>query len=264
MPVTSRWAIPYPLVSDPPDLPAQAEALAVSVDNMAKDDQGPLSARPVSNPGQIGKLGRYYFANDEGVLYRDFGSGWSPGYIAEMGLGVPGVGATDYTYFNVLMDTTAGVVWKFRYKAEEALYKWLFVGGPALDDFVPNSDEQINSSSLFNWLTGSRISVPRPGIYEIDYGGNMYNSTPDCGEHLSFRTQNAESEATMLENSVGMYTHSHSDPDASSIYAHLHTRRFKRYTINSAGNVELVGRQVNGGTARFRGRTLSIRPLQLM
>lgn len=78
MPNTTRWQIPYPADdnSDQPLGPAQMKAIAVALDDVAKDDQGTLANRPVSSPATPGKRGRYYFATDEGALYRDNGTGW--------------------------------------------------------------------------------------------------------------------------------------------------------------------------------------------
>lgn len=78
MPTTPRWGLPYPASSDPPDGPAQIGALATALDSVAKHDHGLLSARPVSTPGSPGKAGRFYMADDEGVLYVDLGTAWLP------------------------------------------------------------------------------------------------------------------------------------------------------------------------------------------
>ncbi len=51
---------------------------------MATDSQGTLAARPVSSPGTPGKIGRYYYATDTGVLYRDYGTGWTAVNEAEL------------------------------------------------------------------------------------------------------------------------------------------------------------------------------------
>ena len=60
-----------------PDVPASVQALALKLDDRATDAQGLLAARPTSSPASPGKAGRYYFATDEGVVYRDNGTGWT-------------------------------------------------------------------------------------------------------------------------------------------------------------------------------------------
>lgn len=77
MSTTTRWGIPYPALTDAADVPQWMHDLAVSLDNVAKDDQGILSARPAA-----GNKGFYYHATDDttggpdGTLYRDNGTKW--------------------------------------------------------------------------------------------------------------------------------------------------------------------------------------------
>lgn len=69
---TSRLGLPYPLTSEPPNGPAQIGALANALDNAAIDlAEGLLSARPAPSI-----RGRWYYATDVGILYRDSGSTW--------------------------------------------------------------------------------------------------------------------------------------------------------------------------------------------
>jgi hypothetical protein len=73
---TPRWGHRYPLGTDTPDVPLWMQNLATDLDDVAKDDQGILEARPVSTAGTPGKRGRYYYATDTGQLFRDHGTGW--------------------------------------------------------------------------------------------------------------------------------------------------------------------------------------------
>lgn len=73
---TNRWGHPYPEGSDKADAPYFFQKLAESVDNVAMDDQGAFSSRPTSTVESPGKKGRYYYATDKGILYRDTGTSW--------------------------------------------------------------------------------------------------------------------------------------------------------------------------------------------
>lgn len=81
---TPRWGHPYPQGTDGPDVPAYLQALAVSLDRVAMDDQGTLANRPVSSVVSPGQSGRYYTATDAPlpgggtgrVTFRDYGTGW--------------------------------------------------------------------------------------------------------------------------------------------------------------------------------------------
>ncbi|HKE77415.1 MAG TPA: hypothetical protein VKB57_27595 [Acidimicrobiales bacterium] len=73
MPNSPRLALPYFTGSDPPAGMDQQKALVDKLDpNTAVDYQGTLAARPAP-----GTPGRYYFATDNGVLYRDTGTAWT-------------------------------------------------------------------------------------------------------------------------------------------------------------------------------------------
>src|SRR5215472_12088222 len=74
--LTPRLQLPYPALTDVADGPAAFQALAQALDKAAIDDQGAFSARPASTPGSPGIKGRYYWATDQTILYRDNGLGW--------------------------------------------------------------------------------------------------------------------------------------------------------------------------------------------
>jgi hypothetical protein len=69
---TARGAFPFPDGGDPPDTDGAIRTLAQAVDaKVALDFQGLLVDRPVA-----GVRGRFYFATDNGLLYRDTGTAW--------------------------------------------------------------------------------------------------------------------------------------------------------------------------------------------
>jgi len=71
MALTSRWKIPFPDLLDAADPPADMQEMALALDDVMKDDNGTLAARPAAS-----KRGRYYFATDTLILYRDNGITW--------------------------------------------------------------------------------------------------------------------------------------------------------------------------------------------
>ena len=76
MATTARWALRYPVGADAADVPLWMNRLALDLDDVAKDDQGTLAARPVSTGGSPGKRGRYYKSTDDNRMWRDHGTGW--------------------------------------------------------------------------------------------------------------------------------------------------------------------------------------------
>jgi len=75
---TARWSLRYPELTDVADGPQAFRNLASDLDNVAMDDQGTVATMPVSTAQTPGKKGRYWFATDQGILYRDNGAGWDP------------------------------------------------------------------------------------------------------------------------------------------------------------------------------------------
>jgi len=271
MPSTPRSGIPYPAVGDPPNFPVQMDAIATAIDNMAKDDQGLLANKPISSPSVPGKMGRYYYATDSGVLYRDHGTGWSAVYASEIGTTMPGSAPVDYTQWTMLMPTEGAgfghhaeesfinVEWAFRYVASEPTYKWVFVGGPPVIYTVKNSDILSTTSTTYAQLGDVidpqlQIDLPRAGVYEIEFGANMWNSTNDTEvlASLSLLGAAASDNDAIRSNVVGV-------AGFPNTIAHQHCRRILQKTLATPGIVAFRYR-VPGGTGNWRGQHLSIRP----
>src|ERR1035437_6664444 len=82
---TTKYGFPYPLELDTPDIPTGWQTLAQAIENIiATDSQNTLVNRPPA-----GKSGRYFWATDTTMLYRDNGTTW-------LTIG-PGAGATGAT-----------------------------------------------------------------------------------------------------------------------------------------------------------------------
>lgn len=76
MPNTPNNNLPFPISSDPDNVPADVQALAESLDNTAYIYSGTIAQRPVSTVGEPGKRGRFWWATDISVLSFDFGTSW--------------------------------------------------------------------------------------------------------------------------------------------------------------------------------------------
>jgi hypothetical protein len=74
---TTKYQLPFPLPSDNNDVPADMQALANAIDGIiAGFSSGTLANRPVSTAGSPGIQDRYFYATDNGLLYRDTGTSW--------------------------------------------------------------------------------------------------------------------------------------------------------------------------------------------
>ena len=79
-------------------------------------------------------------------------------------------------------DSTNGVTWHLKYKASEATYKWHFVGGPPLSDYVDATDALVNPTNNNVYgvgpTAGPSVTAPLAGDYmvHIDAGLIMNGS----------------------------------------------------------------------------------------
>ena len=73
MGTTARWGTPYPDGGDTPAVHTDMQEMAESLDDVAKDLQGLLAARPAA---AADNYGLYYWATDEELLYRSDGADW--------------------------------------------------------------------------------------------------------------------------------------------------------------------------------------------
>lgn len=80
MPISTRFAIDYPLGSEAPDIDGDILKIVNALEALgAQYGQGTLAAQPVSTPGSPGKIGRFYIVTSGsplGGLYYDHGTGW--------------------------------------------------------------------------------------------------------------------------------------------------------------------------------------------
>lgn len=69
---TARLALPYPVLANSANVPADITALANALDSLAVWGQGTLAARPAA----VGTTGRIYYATDNGHVYVNTGTAW--------------------------------------------------------------------------------------------------------------------------------------------------------------------------------------------
>ena len=180
MPNTPRLNLPYPLAEDPPDGPTQIGALASQLDSLtASDSQGTLASRPTA-----GLRGRYYYATDADVLYRDDGTVWRAVVVGDPGgVEVTHTGATWDLPNSAPKGTRAtvklvpstwssdgvgnAVYWQFR-KIAEGASDWQFIGGaPLLAKY--NGTLNATGTGLFFSLR-PLVTIPYRGEYTVAVG----------------------------------------------------------------------------------------------
>ena len=153
---TTPWDLPYPDENEPwargnERIQALAEALK---SKLTPATIGPLASRPVSTVLSPSNLRRFYFAEDVGIIYFDYGYGWlrvsapitdqqiealagthgtpsdsnryvtedDPLFLALQNSLVTALPSSpvDGQTISYLADPAKGIIWRFRYRAYEA------------------------------------------------------------------------------------------------------------------------------------------------
>lgn len=202
MPATAKFALPYPAATDPADVPTDMNKLATRIDtiggaasglatldatikvplaqlpaNVGPSLAGNYSGRPAANTVPAGTI--YHASDTQGVFWSD-GAAW---YLVAQG--EPQISASamdtapwstpyDGMRMRVSVDTTAGIAWSFRYRANSGSgFKWEFVGGPWQKVYIAAFNAFSADGSYKN--VGFGINATRAGDYAVRWSCNAYN-----------------------------------------------------------------------------------------
>jgi hypothetical protein len=148
-------------------------------------------------------------------------------------------------------DTTNGVMWKFRYRAGSAsAYKWEFVGGASLRHLVPGVETSPGTAGWSDLATINRVTAPRAGDYEIQYG-----TTWSCSGGATAATYGVGIGAfSSPANSIGM-----------SVYAaNVQTTSSGAHVMTCAAGDEIRCRlNFSLGNGNYSSRFLIVRPVRV-
>ena len=159
MPTTPKLLLPYPVATDPADVPADVQRLAAQVDTVAGANSG-LATLDASGKIPASQLP----TGSAGPTY-SYGT-------------TPPASPVDGDFWLFPADAANGVIWKFRYRAAASTYKWEFVGGSPLYAFVA-ADAALAGTNIYSWpaTPGPDIVVPRSGDYR---GAALSRSGPNA------------------------------------------------------------------------------------
>lgn len=167
---TPRLGLARFATTDPDQVPIDLNTIVDRADLVAGYfSHGTIAARPSAGAGIVD---RYYYADDEGVLYRDAG-GATPTWTAlnprsrALVTALPG---TPFTGQEILFqDTTilgpANIVWPLRYDGT----KWVPLGQPTAQHAEVATSQTTASATYVDLTTvGPSITVPLAGDYDIE------------------------------------------------------------------------------------------------
>lgn len=170
MPSTPRHGFFYPDGSHAPDLSSYLFALAEDLDDHAKDLTGTLAARPAA-----AQAGRFYFATDKGIIYRDTGLVWVSMHSVPYITAWPPPAALAVDGMEIDYAPSGGQIWKLRYRdADPTAYKWQVISAPAI--WAQVLADQTRASDVYGDLgtIGPAITLPREGDYFVEIGCNCW------------------------------------------------------------------------------------------
>jgi hypothetical protein len=165
MGVTTRYALRYPELDDPDDVPTDMLELATDVDAAIFGASVP---KPVVNGQWLKGVGgaavwSALTAADVSGLAKVTASPWAGG--------PPASPATGDIW--IATDVIGGLDWQFRYDNAQATYKWVFIGGP------PQIQGQGSALSIpanvWTNVIASTLQIKRAGVYYIGATYQLYN-----------------------------------------------------------------------------------------
>jgi hypothetical protein len=162
MPTTPIYALRYPALTDPADVPTDMGELATDVEGALT---GALPVKPVVNGKFVKGVG--------GAAV------WSS--LATDALSAtPPASPVDGQLWSMAADAPNGIVWTFRYNAgSPSAYKWEFVGGAPLVLAAAG----IFTHTVASWqATGVLFTVVRAGDYFATQNALLGNNSAGAGE----------------------------------------------------------------------------------
>jgi hypothetical protein len=170
-----------------------------------------------------------------------------------------GTGIYDGEVRDYLVDSTKGVVWRFRYRSGSgAASKWEFVGGAELQTFVA-TDESVagNSTPTYAALaTAQGLAIPLIGDYEIHLGAMSYRDGAGAG-FTGFMTPSGLGVTASDANAASVAY------QANAGFGHVIASKIP-LTVTSAGTLSVLFRgDGNGMNFHFLRRFFGATPVRV-
>lgn len=195
----------------------------------------------------------YDLNSDRVWTRRRDGGTWQPWVLT----GVPGVGLAlpaspvdgdEYTLVDSL--TVPTYQWRFKYVASITdAYKWVYVGG------VGRGVEQLGltaTSTSFIDIPGAVITVPRAGIWSVEFGADVYGSA--AGQYIQIAPKFGAAAANLVD-SAGI-------PTLTAAGNSMTVMRWLTKTVAASTAIQLQ-QVTNGGTGYSRYVWLKITPVRV-
>lgn len=254
-PTTPRLGIARFATTDPDQVPIDLNTVVDRVDVVAgRFESGLLASRPSTGAGIAD---RYYYATDEGVLYRDAG-GASPTWTAvnprtrALVTALPG---SPFTGQEILFqDATvlgpANIVWPLRYDGT----KWVPIGCTPLFASVDTSESTTTTNAYQDLATnGPQITVPVAGDYLFDMRAHAQPSA--AAAPLIGLSIGGAAPVSFVDDAAASVT-------AAGLIVSI-SREIKKTGVAAAAAAKIRYAPGAAATTTFARRSLKVTPLRL-
>lgn len=152
-----------------------------------------------------------------------------------------------------LADATNGVVWHLRYRAAAVgVYKWEYVGGPALRAEVLTKESTGSTVETDLTTVGPSVVLPLAGDYEVGYGAGV---NPAAGAVYAVVTPKFGAAAVVGTDAIVVYT--------TGGAAELQIARWCVRTGLGAGITVKLSYRMSGSTGGFNNRWIMATPVRV-
>jgi hypothetical protein len=254
LPNTPRLGLFYPLGTAIPSVHTYLQQLAEGLDGHAKDLAGTYAARPAASAA-----GRFYYAEDKGILYRDTGSAWQALHTVPLVTTWPPPAALAVDGMEIDYLTAALDLWKLKYRAADpTAYKWQVLSAPSI--WVEVLTQESRTSATYGDLAtvGPTITIPNNGDYIVEIGCNCFmNSTGGTTLWMSFTRG-----ATAADDNHAIH-HATLNGNLDDNDCHNSSNRAKRITGLTAGDTLVAKYRVSSDTGYWRWRWMRAQPIRI-
>lgn len=167
-----------------------------------------------------------------------------------------------YRFTLVSSDGVGTPIQDFIYRADlDATYPWHFVGGSDLFNFV-DAGSSTTSTTYAN--TSCAVTLPRPGVYTMEYGVTVSSNSGAGGEGFACPNSTTSIAATDSFAAIAGMAGSSENSSVTVAVRSQGSGIYKRvFTLTAAGEVVTLQRKSNGISVITNRYFLSCRPRKL-
>lgn len=158
--------------------------------------------------------------------------------------------------FVLQVDAANGINWALRYDANIAdSYKWTFEGGAPLHHTIATEQSTASTSYADLSTVGPTVTVPKAGVYRVDYGASLINNTAESDVVVGVKYSAGTPTDTESIQAEGIVSGGGANRTAQS--------RSIVVTVTSDSQIVKLQYKVGSSTGVYRNRWIIVTPIRL-